>query len=240
MFCFVHTFRSPFVRYIDSPAVCASPNCRLVKQLSYRSLCSFCIACIDSSGRFTQSPHSPSRVPTASASSKGALISYRRRAVCVRLIRVTSFSVSTSSTRSQVADLSYNRIADVGDLSAYRNLEKLVLDNNRIRRIGTGLAACRSLRILSLSHNLLDGPDALSALSQPPAGRESGLLISQLDLSNNRLRSAAGLERQTRLQWLNLSGNRLRSLNGFENLDALNLLRLDQNDVIDIQELECI
>ena len=139
-----------------------------------------------------------------------------------------------------MAELSYNRIADVGDLSKYRNLEKLVLDYNRVRRVGSGLAACRSLRMLSLSHNLLEGADALSALSQAPAGRESGLLLTQLDLSNNRLRSAAGLERQTRLQWLNLSGNRLRCLNGFENLDALNLLRLDQNDIIDIQELECV
>lgn len=73
----------------------------------------------------------------------------------------SSDSGSNSSSNLRSADLSYNQIRYIRDLSEFRRLSRLVLDGNQIEHIGSGLRQLHCLQHLSLSGNKLSSCQGL-------------------------------------------------------------------------------
>lgn len=65
------------------------------------------------------------------------------------------------SSNLRKADLSYNSVDHIGDLSQHSNLQELVLAGNRLQRVGKGLEPLTKLRKLDLCSNSIRSCEGL-------------------------------------------------------------------------------
>ncbi|KAF6250884.1 hypothetical protein COO60DRAFT_716436 [Scenedesmus sp. NREL 46B-D3] len=126
---------------------------------------------------------------------------------------------SSSSSNLRSADLSYNQISRVRDLSGIRRLSRLLLDGNHIERIGGGLQQLHCLQHLSLSGNKISSCTGLEGLTS----------LRELALNGNRLSSLAPLAALSGLEVLLAAHNRLSSCDGVQGLCSLRRLDVSGN-----------
>ena len=140
-------------------------------------------------------------------------------------------------SRLEVADLSFNRIAALRDLSAHKFLTRLNLASNALTSL-RGLRALQYLRYLDLSGNSIstlveeggsDGADAIGAVD--------GLGLVELRLESNALADLGALGSLPRLQTLCLAQNQLSSMRGMDRCPSLVALDIRSNCVAEVVEL---
>ncbi|WIA19886.1 hypothetical protein OEZ85_005786 [Tetradesmus obliquus] len=131
----------------------------------------------------------------------------------------SSDSGSNSSSNLRSADLSYNQIRYIRDLSEFRRLSRLVLDGNQIEHIGSGLRQLHCLQHLSLSGNKLSSCQGLEGLTS----------LRELALDGNRLTSLAPLAALSGLEVLLAAHNHLSSCEGVQGLVSLRRLDVSGN-----------
>lgn len=126
------------------------------------------------------------------------------------------------------ADLSFNEIEEIRDVSEHRNLQTLVLDSNRIGALAMGqLSGLPALHTLHLSNNCLTQIRGLD-----------GLPLEELSIDHNQIAYLETLDTLPRLQRLFCSHNRLTSLDGLQRCTALNLIDASSNQLSVIREVE--
>lgn len=112
------------------------------------------------------------------------------------------------------ADLSYNRISVIRELStSHPFLQELYLSNNNIKTLD-GLAGLQYLRVLDLSYNRLTSTHGL--LSAPSNNNESLRALQRLNLSHNSIKSVEELPQLPRLVEVDLSHNKIKLLHSLE------------------------
>eukprot|EP00656_Telonema_subtile_P043875 TRINITY_DN5016_c0_g1_i4.p1 TRINITY_DN5016_c0_g1~~TRINITY_DN5016_c0_g1_i4.p1 ORF type:complete len:272 (+),score=107.24 TRINITY_DN5016_c0_g1_i4:95-910(+) len=123
--------------------------------------------------------------------------------------------------------LSQNSISTLPDLKQCTNLQKLVLDDNAVSEFGEALATLPSLRELSVRNNAVAGE-----LAGLPASLHS------LDLSGNQLVVLTGLEELAEMTSLDLSANKLNSNLAGLSCAALEHVKLSGNKLTSTEGIE--
>jgi len=124
------------------------------------------------------------------------------------------------------ANFSHNNITRIDDLSEHHFLQILILDNNEIRFI-EGLIECHRLQELSLSNNKISNIENLDNLP-----------LLRLSIKGNRITEIENLETLLVLHELDLSWNQIKSLAGLEDHDLLHTINLENNLVDDMKEIQ--
>ena len=124
------------------------------------------------------------------------------------------------------ADISYNEIESMGDMSRHTFLKTLMLAHNKIT-VATGLSSLQYLNDLDLSFNKLTSIEGLL-----------GLNIQELNLEGNQIESLVGLDKLPRLTSLNISSNRIVTLAPLAGCAHLTFLDARKNLVPFIRQLE--
>eukprot|EP00798_Chlamydomonas_sp_ICE-L_P019466 gene19466-26127_t len=146
-----------------------------------------------------------------------------------KLTQVLGYVPVTSSTREcnvRKADFSENQIVLMSDLSAFKRLQDLYLDRNKIENI-SGLKNLMMLHTLSLSGNLLTSCKGLQNLA--------GLRF--LNLENNIIESLEPLSSLAGLQVLLVKNNKLTSLEGVQSMLTLRKLDVSNNLIPGLQQI---
>ena len=125
-----------------------------------------------------------------------------------------------------LANLSFNKIETLPDLSHHFHLEVLMLTNNSISSI-QGLSALKFLNVLDLSNNKLTSIQGLDNLP-----------IQELNLGGNAIASLEGLEKLARLSSLNISKNDIMSLSALKDCTQLRVLTACDNRIVYIRQTE--
>jgi hypothetical protein len=127
-----------------------------------------------------------------------------------------------------LANLSFNKITQMRDISAHRFLEVLLLSNNSIEKI-EGVSQLQYLKILDLSNNNIRSIENLDNMN-----------ITELNLSNNKLIDLKGLEQCSRLSVLNAANNDIQSLVSLSTAKALRVLNVRDNRLKYIRQVDYI
>lgn len=125
-----------------------------------------------------------------------------------------------------LANLSFNKIGTLPDLSHHIHLEVLILANNSISTI-EGLSALKFLNVLDLSNNKISRIQGLGDLP-----------IQELNLGGNSINSLEGLDKLPRLSSLNVSNNDVMSLSALKECKQLRVLNACGNRVVYIRQAE--
>lgn len=125
-----------------------------------------------------------------------------------------------------LANLSFNKIGTLPDLSHHSHLEVLMLSNNSISTI-QGLSSLKFLNVLDLSNNKISTIQGLD-----------GLPIQELNLGGNSISSLEGLDKLPRLSNLNISNNDVMSLSALKGCKQLRVLNACDNRVVFIRQTE--
>ncbi|KDO24514.1 hypothetical protein SPRG_10329 [Saprolegnia parasitica CBS 223.65] len=128
-----------------------------------------------------------------------------------------------------VANVAWNRITAMRDLSRHRYIQELVLDHNEITEI-SGLSALVFLKHVSLSHNKLRSTKGLTG----------NLPIETLDLSHNEISNTADLPRLARLLRVNLAHNSIEALKDFGNCKVLQTLDVSHNRIRELHHIDAL
>jgi hypothetical protein len=126
----------------------------------------------------------------------------------------------------QHADLSYNKIRVIKDLSCHRFLRTLVLDHNQIKTI-KGVDTLNCLQVLSLANNDIISISGLGSLQ-----------IHTLKLDNNRIKHIKNLDTLPRLRNLSISNNQLKNIAGLSRCKELQSLDLSKNSIDAVRQTE--
>ena len=132
------------------------------------------------------------------------------------------------------ANLSYNSISKLTDLSTHVYLLHLNLDHNQLTTI-TGLSSCLHLEYLSIAHNALTSTKGVHGLKITELilhhNKISSLVeletcpyLSKVDFSYNAITGVEDLYACKGVQTINLSGNPIRKLMTLNGLQACKLL----------------
>lgn len=127
-----------------------------------------------------------------------------------------------------LANLSFNKITQIRDISAHRFLEVLLLSNNSIEKI-EGLSSLQYLKVLDLSHNTIRNIENLENMN-----------ITELNMSNNKLTDLKGLQACSRLSVLNVANNDIQSLVSLTTATALRVLNVRNNRLKYIRQVEYV
>ena len=137
-------------------------------------------------------------------------------------------------SRLEVADLSFNRIAVLRDLSHHKFLTRLNLASNALTSV-RGLRGLQYLRFLDLSKNAIStlveegGSDGVGAVD--------GLGLVELRLEHNAIENLAALGSLPRLQTLTVAENQIASMRGLDGCPSLVELDIRSNRVSEVVEL---
>lgn len=124
------------------------------------------------------------------------------------------------------ADLSYNNIECIQDLSHHPSLECLILSYNFITDI-RGVQSLQFLQVLDLSNNYIRMIQGLDKLP-----------LRELNLSNNLLQTLHGLQTIETLSVLNVANNQIQCLAPLKSVTNLSYLDIQNNQVEVIREVE--
>jgi len=126
------------------------------------------------------------------------------------------------------ADLSDNKIAEIGDISRHKYLEILLLSKNLITKIA-GVSTLMNLKVLDLSYNKIKAIHGLS-----------GLNIQELNLRGNLIEeiSNLGTDHLPRLCVLDIAENRIKSLKPLEACENLSFLDVRDNQMEFLRQVE--
>ena len=125
-----------------------------------------------------------------------------------------------------LANLSFNLIEEIADLSHHPFLECLLLNNNKIKKI-SGLQNLKHLKVLDLSGNQISIIEGLDNLP-----------IEELNLSKNKIEKVDGLANLPNLSVLNVSNNLISSLGPLVSCTNLNSLNAGYNSLQHIRQAE--
>ena len=137
-------------------------------------------------------------------------------------------------SRLEVADLSFNRISVMRDLSHHKFLTRLNLASNALTSV-RGLRGLQYLRFLDLSKNAIStlvdegGSDGVGAMDS--------LGLVELRLEQNAIESLAALGSLPRLQTLTVAQNQIASMRGLDGCPSLVELDIRSNRVSEVVEL---
>lgn len=131
-------------------------------------------------------------------------------------------------------DLSSKNIKDLKGLEVFTNLVSLRVTDNQI----SSLSPIRNINIQYLYANKNNISD-LSSLIPDPKSLEEGeeILLTILDLSNNKLADISSVTTFIHLQTLNLNSNQISNISAIPSLEELNSLYLSDNNVSDVNVL---
>mmetsp|Transcript_11788 Transcript_11788/g.14014 ORF Transcript_11788/g.14014 Transcript_11788/m.14014 type:complete len:615 (-) Transcript_11788:555-2399(-) len=135
-------------------------------------------------------------------------------------------NIQPPTTCLRFADLSFNYLTAIRDLSAFQSLVTLKLDDNLIKEI-KGLSALVTLRKLSLRNNQLSSVTGLETLS-----------LQELDVTNNKIPSLEPLASIKTLQKLHAGQNLLTHLKGTQHITELLILDVSNNEIPTLEELQ--
>lgn len=114
-------------------------------------------------------------------------------------------------------------ITDLTGLSAFSNLEELLLSHNRIDNLDE-LQEMNSLKKLKLDFNNIGSLDPLQNLTS----------LEFLDLENNQVSSLSPILSLTKINMLDVRANQISDLRGISSMEGLKELLLGRNQIQDI------
>ena len=118
------------------------------------------------------------------------------------------------------------KVKNLTGMSAFKNLNKLTLYNNKIS--GTdGLEDLPNLTALDLVQNELEDTRSLSCLTS----------LESLNLERNKIADLSGLASLSRLKYVNLASNGIKDLHELSELYDLEYLNVNENQLKDISVL---
>ncbi|CAM9150868.1 unnamed protein product, partial [Choristocarpus tenellus] len=133
-----------------------------------------------------------------------------------------------SSSMLHNANLSFNSIGQINDLSHHKYLQVLDLSHNAIKVI-SGLSQLSCLRILRLNHNKITAIHGLD-----------GLPLMELNLESNSLSRVENVSRAQlpSLRKLYLGHNTITNLAGLQDCPSLAILDIQYNEVSEVRQVE--
>jgi len=126
----------------------------------------------------------------------------------------------------RAAELWWNDIAYIPDLSDLDRLEYLQLNGNFISDI-SGLSGLENIEVLILGGNNISDISPLADLTT----------LKELDLGGNNISDISPLKNLTSLEWLFLSSNNITDISPLSNLTNLREIYLSDNDISDVSSL---
>ena len=123
--------------------------------------------------------------------------------------------------------LASRAIEDVSDITMFKNLKRLNLDNNWIKDISP-VFSCTELQYLRLESNRIDNITGIDKLNN----------LEVLCMSNNSIVDISQLSSLRRLKALNISDNKINDISALSNLSNLTALYMIRNPIEDHSPLK--